>query len=319
MRLARLSRGRLLVAVLAAGFLLTAAGVMGQEMQGQGRQGDEVRAFPVFDLEFPGGTVADFVDALRSVQPEANMVVDTGAETIPIPAMQLYSVDISRAVNVLDGLEYSDADGDLRIRVMAVPVVKNSTNYAGAARNPVFRVIVDSRYNRQAPQTSVVLTIADLLGEAYRADDVMTAIETAMSVITDEASRTEPAVLRFHDATGLLIARGTGEQLSAVKSVIDELREGLDRSRAASHPDTDRQLDQARSALEQSQRAVAERDDMLRGQMMELERCKARLEAITAELENLTARLRDVEAERDTYRTRIMILEGAQDQDPGRK
>jgi hypothetical protein len=181
----------------------------------------------VFNIKFPGGTVQAYLLAVQKACDEQlaeplNVVIVGDAARLPLPPIELRAVDASAAVLVVDGLSIPSAETPgivQKIRIEAIP---------SSSPLPVYRIEAASsgRASTPAGKASGVWSLSDFRTEPMIADeDILSAIETAVGLFDDAGCD-----LRFHAPTGLLVARGTDEQIVTIERVIDELREGRVRS-----------------------------------------------------------------------------------------
>lgn len=175
------------------------------------------------DLVFLGGTISEYVEAVRSAAGGgANIVLTTtDAGSVSIPPITLDSVSVGAAVGLLEG-EYK-VDPHVRIQIHV-----DSIGPPAEGGTPVFRVSA-RKHGDTAPTEVKVWSVLDLIGDQsaggkMSAKEVLTAVETAVELLVEND---QPAQVRFHQSTGLLIARGTSGQLRAIDQVIGELRGSL--------------------------------------------------------------------------------------------
>lgn len=170
-------------------------------------------SLPVIDLSFPGGTVTDYVAALRKATPDANVVIAPGAGEATVPAVTLRHVTVPAALDVLRGRVRTGAGVAVEIEIVHVP------SYSTDER-PTYAVRAHEAGGAAGPRASThVWTVSALLGADLTSRTLLSAIETALDVV----GGSKPDV-RFHEDTGLLIARGNEEQIDVITSVIDELQ-----------------------------------------------------------------------------------------------
>ncbi len=184
------------------------------------RQRPDQPALPVIDLSFPGGSVIDYVAALRKANPEANIVVDPEAAQIPMPAVTLRRVTVPAALAVIRRRSVNDGRTVVELYVEDLPSFspEERPTYQVGART--------SGYAGRPPppaKSTNVWTVANLLGGDLTSRRLLSAVETALEVVGGEP---KPDV-RFHEDTGLVIARGSGEQIAAIDEVIDQLTNAL--------------------------------------------------------------------------------------------
>jgi hypothetical protein len=99
---------------------------------------------------------------------------------------------------------------------------------------------------------STVMSVADVLQGDITADDLLTAVNIAIEVV---GRADEPADIKFHKETGLLIARGSIRQIVALRQVVVQLREQMQSPKITSD-----NLAQAAAGYRQ---ALKERDSQL--------------------------------------------------------
>jgi hypothetical protein len=166
---------------------------------------------PTFSIDFPGGTVAEYLAAIRKAFPGANIVGSAGLEKYTIPPITLTHVTIHGALEPLEIIVKPPSANTPRVRVMI--------------DNDVASVWLDSfigpgQFVREhAPLQTLVWNSKVLtMRGTVTVPDITGAIDTALSVFTDP----KPEV-RIHEQTGILVVRGTEAQLDAAREVIDQL------------------------------------------------------------------------------------------------
>ena len=167
-------------------------------------------------FSFPGGTAAEFIEALRKADPSANIVVLGALDDIRMHDVQLKAVDVLSALSVLN--ELPQEQGDIIAKVRVNDVRSNQDVPA------VYTVTADVRRRGAMPgmQQTTVISMADLLNDNLKAEDALRSIEVALTMLENE---THLAKIQFHQETGLLIARGDPEQIESIRQVITQLRE----------------------------------------------------------------------------------------------
>lgn len=210
-------------------------------------------------VEFPGGTMREFIAALEQSTSEPVNIVGTGpTDRMTVDPMTLRNVDVNTALRVATA------------RVPGTePYAANLQRYGTAAETPVYHVqVVEMRpprpmRTREAHQIEV-FSLREVLGADIPADTILTAVEVAISL---DPEAPEPA-MRFHEPSSLLIIHGTASQVRAARQVVDEL------SAAAS---------------------TAHRERKLERTSHQLEVLRKRRERIGEELERASARQREVQ------------------------
>jgi hypothetical protein len=171
---------------------------------------------PVLNISFPGGSVAQFVDLLRKgavdAGKQANVLLKEGAGQVVLPPMNLSSVALSDALRVLHQYEYTDSSGPSRLEL-------DSTRSGGGA--PIFVLSTQSLVKGTTREFMVhVWNVSNLLKSEIKAEDILTAVEAALELAAEDGKQ---ASIKFHEATGLIMARGDGGQISTIEQVVSEL------------------------------------------------------------------------------------------------
>lgn len=164
------------------------------------------------DLAFPGGTVGEYVEAVRSAQPSANIIISPEAAAFPMPPVQLRSVSIEAAMGAIRQ-EIGDAQSG-RSWVVAEIV---ETRGRG---EPVFRVTANSEPGQS--NETIVISLAELLKSnlprPLKIEDILSAVEAATNMTSP------PPKIRFHSETSLLLFHGTADQVRTLQRTVDALR-----------------------------------------------------------------------------------------------
>jgi len=165
----------------------------------------------VFDLDFPGGSLDAFLDAVRSAHPEANIVAPPEASDFPIPPMKLRNITLQAAMQLIEGSAELPSGHEAHIGVEGFPVFDSW--------DPAIRVDHSgSRQSRWGEQQSSVWSLAEHLTGGRASEDVLGAVQVALATFPVEST------IRFHEPTSLLIVRGTEAQLELVDKTLAQLR-----------------------------------------------------------------------------------------------
>jgi hypothetical protein len=160
------------------------------------------------DLDFPGGTVAEYLERVRQGRPDgaANVVVMPEAKALRVPPVTLVAVTVEAAVQLLEG-PYSLPDGrEARISVASYTI--------GDSSDLVMKVMAECE---PVSIRASVWNVEEALTNGQDAEELLGAIEAVLSLFPEKAE------VSYHPPTRLLIARGTDEQLDLVREAIDQL------------------------------------------------------------------------------------------------
>jgi hypothetical protein len=233
-----------------------------------------------FDVVFPGGTVAQFADAVRqATNHRVNIVVNPDAADITVPALALSGVDARATMQLLEGR------GTMRSSI--------TINEVAPSRPDSLPVFVIDSYDRTTVQRRGAVTVATdgssvwsltpVIDSGKKLEDILSAIETALAMFPQGMPK---AQVRLHRETNLLIAHGDGEQLKAISAVLKALNPALhvDEPRdsvpaASSRPPT--------SGGQGDKAASAASIDALRGELAGL---RAQIQQLQTEVQALGGR-----------------------------
>ncbi|MCH7873270.1 MAG: hypothetical protein IID33_16365, partial [Planctomycetes bacterium] len=178
----------------------------------QRRQYDEN---PRFDVDFPGGTLSDYVGAVRSASPDGavSIVVWPDALALHVPPIKLVGVTVVPAMQVLEG-PYTTDDG-LRAEV------KVRAHYSSGSGTAI-QVVADIKSRKVS---SAVWSVEEALIYGQTAEKILEAVEAAFSLFPTKAE------ISYHPPTRLLIVRGTQEQRLLVREMLKPLIDGALRRR----------------------------------------------------------------------------------------
>jgi hypothetical protein len=183
-------------------------------------------------MSFPGGTLAEYVAKIRAAEPRANIIVAADAATAQLPALELRGTGLEQALEAVSAI----AEAPFSVRVK---------EFRGAGE-PVYSIVAVGAGNTPAevkPQkdeeTTQVFSLNRLTddartesyaGSGFAAAAILSAIETAAS----HGQRN--LWLRFHEDSGLLIARGNRSTLAIVKDVLSNLERDVSHRRQQPAP-----------------------------------------------------------------------------------
>lgn len=180
---------------------------------------------PVVSISFPGGTVAAYVAALRAAAAPApaNIAVSEEAAGVRLPLIELDGVPIFSALRLIEAIGPQQHGRQWQVRSYGtlapddatVPAYTISVTPTGMA--PTGPAV--------PPQLLRTLPMREVLGDgpgAVKIETALTAIETALSMIADPASKFE---LKFHGESGLLFVHGSPQHVEAASSVLSQLRD----------------------------------------------------------------------------------------------
>lgn len=174
----------------------------------------------LIDVRFPGGTAAQYIDAIRKAASDLNVIVASDAAKVSMPPVTLKNVSVAVALRLLDGKINKSPTDVIRLRMASLPIfVENE--------QPTYEVKAEVRLLLQRAPGAYVWTISNLLDHDIPSTAVLSAVEMALEVVGSETTLD----VRFHEDTGLLIAMGDVGQMETIEGVLDRLQETVDQRR----------------------------------------------------------------------------------------
>ncbi|HWB20721.1 MAG TPA: hypothetical protein VG711_10500, partial [Phycisphaerales bacterium] len=176
--------------------------------QSQSEQHESTEHRPGINVSFNGGTISQYIDTVRKSDPDANIVLLSKLDDVTLPPVKLLNVDVFTALKVLTWMPATSDD-----RPVSIDVGRENPEFTNQA--PVF-IIADHTKGPAAPprERVVVISLKDLINDSLSADDILTAMESSAKLAGKDSAQPE---IRFHKETGLVIARGTNEQIDAIQ------------------------------------------------------------------------------------------------------
>lgn len=169
---------------------------------------------PRLSVDFPGGTVQAYIDALRAAAGDeaVNIVLSEGAAAAQLPAIRLLDVNVYSALEAATFAAQTEPGASWQVR----PLVFDANS------KPSFALVLSRPQLLQMNEqpTMRVLNLAEALaGGNIEPQTALTAVQAALEVLGGPS----PAQLKFHKDTGLLFVSGTTPQLGAAGDVLAKL------------------------------------------------------------------------------------------------
>ncbi|MCZ6836545.1 MAG: hypothetical protein O7G85_12285 [Planctomycetota bacterium] len=195
--------------------LVSTPTVLGQESSQAPR-----KSVKTFNLDFKGGSVQSYVEAILRVYENANIIVMPEASGISVPPFKLNTVSLNTAMDLLDNRVTHIGGQVYQLKVEMI---------SGRQRNHNSKNVytISANFDPQ-PMDIQVHSVLAILGDDFSSDDLMTAIESTLEILPDEYT---PAQIRFHAKTGILIIRAHPRQVHLVQNVLSELQSSAERKR----------------------------------------------------------------------------------------
>lgn len=193
---------------------------------------------PVISVQFPGGTLDDYIKAVQkaAAPTPVNVIRADSAGAIQLPAVILKDVSPGTALEAVEWI----FRGDDRQRFDVSDFRSDDQGSDVYAVTFVTRSPPSNPVSGQADGRAIeVISIRDLIEPAERRpevaavavtrDNVLSAVESALRM--NRAQGAEAPEVLFHEDTGLVIVRGSGEDIDIARSVVLRIREDVARRR----------------------------------------------------------------------------------------
>ncbi len=172
---------------------------------------------PTFDLDFEGGSVAEWVTAIRAVSTDANIVVAEAVERAPVPAMHVHGVTLKSVMGV-SSLNEDSAINCARVSTDAAPIWVVSSNSPQPARGR----------GGASGHNEMVTAIFNLPPGHRDQADATKLVKIIIGVVSlDGGGQLQT---RLMPETGLLAIRGLEDQVETASDVIDAIEWAHNRS-----------------------------------------------------------------------------------------
>lgn len=235
-RMMKFGRGvRSGIQLLAIGGCLTVCGAHAAHAQ-DGQSESAATAFEtIVNIQFGGGTLAEYVEMLRDAYPRVNVLLTGDCENALLSAVSLRNVTMNTALNLLDGrvMELAGRDVQLAVELRVTEGV--------VEEEPVWIINCHDVSRAKALEVMPVYrvwSIRNLVAESsISQDDLFGAVEAAIELsyqsrleevgngspldMSKDNQRVSKPVMKFHEGSGLLIVRGQPEDLMIIEEVFN--------------------------------------------------------------------------------------------------
>lgn len=237
----------------------------------------------LFDLDFSGGTLKEYVEAIRNKNRKANIVIMPDAMNIPMPPVQLKSVDLNSAMRILDNMVVGSDFQEVEISLRYVP---------GNSDLGELDIFTINASGRSLPVSTLVLSVSYILQGEVSDRDLLTTIESSLELVSEGQPE---AKVQFHPETGILIVRGHVAQVELVSNLLDELNQAAARKQQIMAQD---------AAVKNKQ----QKDDAWLQQQEMIQQLSARVHQYERDVNRLRAELHQCETKRRALEREVIAL-----------
>jgi hypothetical protein len=191
-------------------------------------------SLPRFDLDFPGGTAKELVNAITKAtgKPLNAVIPENDADWKVIPALSVKSVTAAELFGAF------------------TPISKETKTYPGGYQrtsswgfhtegapneNSIWSFYSDEFSEVEPPTICRFYQLAPYLEAGYKVEDITTAMQTAWKMLGVDP---QPAI-KYHQDTKLLIAVGAEDKLKMIDDALAQLSKTVPKPKPASSPNGD--------------------------------------------------------------------------------
>ena len=196
------------------------------------------QAGEVVSVDFEGGTLADFADALRDAGKDVNILLPDTAHDVAVPAVTLRQASVEAALNAVGSIVDPNYLVEVRTQRAGQGNSVHALRVLAKSSQQVSGVVAGNGPGSSRPTDVQVFSLRSLTeslpgdpeGATNKAETILTAVETGLGVAGETNSK---AVLRYHEDSGLLFVRGTRVETGLVQSILHRMNEHVVQQRMA--------------------------------------------------------------------------------------
>lgn len=168
------------------------------------------------DIKFEGGTVNDYVELIRKLDPTIRILCAESAAETSVPPIKIKAIPVSTAVNALSMVS----------RNTFRPIIVDAEIFEDQNREAGYIYTIDLDYPIEKVKTNATVVSAKTalrrLGTDNPEEKLQQTIEAGLSTVFDKKDG-PIVVVKLHQETGLLFVKGRGDQVQFVLEIINQL------------------------------------------------------------------------------------------------
>jgi len=177
----------------------------------------------IVSIDFPGGSVAEYIAALKSRNPSINVVIDTDAGKVGLPPVSLKEASVATAVGLI--AQAASQRDSLHITVAQPPSKRAPQPSRRGGRpghgpdevgNEVYLVKMLRRHNLETR----VYSLKDVTDEGG-VEKVLAAVDEALGL--DASAAKTKSTVKYNAGTSLLFVHGTQGDTAIVEQLLSEM------------------------------------------------------------------------------------------------
>ena len=169
-------------------------------------------------IDFPGGTVGEYLDLVRKVSSFDNIVIgNEGIKSLKMPAVRVKRVTGTAAVILLQSLRFGAGANPTGLSIEHVP---GDPSGVGIEADSVIVIDMIVGEQVQTERQRVATEVFDLSDYAKRDPKTLEQLLDAVRVAVEMQGKDSDLKLSLHEGTGLLFVRGNGNDIEMASRTI---------------------------------------------------------------------------------------------------
>jgi hypothetical protein len=165
-------------------------------------------------IEFAGGTVGSYIELVRKATSFENVIVASeGIMKLDMPSVQLKRVTPTAAIMLLQSMRFASGGQSVALKVDMVP---GDPSGEGIESEPVLVIDLASPGSARAITQPMQTEVFDLAVYQKVEPERLKQLLEAISIATEMSGKKDGFQMRLHEGTGLLLVRGSPEDLEIV-------------------------------------------------------------------------------------------------------
>lgn len=168
-------------------------------------------ASDLFDLDFPGGSLQEYVDAIRKQVRNANIIVMPEAMDITLPTIHLTSVDVGGSLAMLNNLRTKTSSQEIKT------IVSYHHGNRNLGESDIYTINAEISSLKYITE---VYSVREIIRGHVSDKHLLSLIESSLAALPEDLPA---AKVQYHPETGVLIVSGYKAQTALISRLLGEL------------------------------------------------------------------------------------------------
>lgn len=170
-------------------------------------------------IDFPGGSVAEYLDFVRKASGFDNVVVgDDAILALKMPRVKVRRVTGTAAVLLLQTLRFDSSGNEVRLTVENIP---GDPDGVGIDAMPVLVIDFDAHSRTAIPSAAIVTQVINLSAYQKYEPETVKALLGALDVAVKMQGDPKNVEIKLHDGTGLLFVKGNERDVNLINETVN--------------------------------------------------------------------------------------------------